>query len=143
VRRQARHAAWRDSEHGGTSSFTRLQRARPLQDYDPSFAPRAEATLSIPPIKVEDAQEENSFRRPKLTIGHQLHAILFHSWINVLFAFIPTGFVVNYTHRGAITVFCINFIAIIPSAVLLALALDEIGFRVGDTLQGLLNMTFR
>jgi len=73
----------------------------------------------------------------------QVRIILFNSWLSLLLFFIPAGFAVNYTHVNPIAVFVINFIAIIPSAIVLDLAVDEISLRVGEVLQGILSMTFR
>jgi len=51
--------------------------------------------------------------------------------------------VVNYLHVNSITIFIINFIAIIPLAVMLSYATKEIALRAGNILGGLLNATFR
>ena len=50
---------------------------------------------------------------------------------------------VNYLHVNSITIFIINFIAIIPLAVMLSYATKEIALRAGNILGGLLNATFR
>ena len=57
--------------------------------------------------------------------------------------FIPAGFAVYYCHVNQIVVFTINFLAIIPSAIELAFGVDELSLRVGETLGGLISMTFR
>ena len=59
-----------------------------------------------------------------------------------LFA-ISVGFVVNYLHINSITIFIINFIAIILLAAMLNCTTKEIALCVGDTLGGILNATFR
>jgi len=56
---------------------------------------------------------------------------------------VPIGFVVNYLHVNGITIFIINFIAIIPLAAMLSYTTKEIALRAGNTLGGLLNATFR
>jgi hypothetical protein len=74
---------------------------------------------------------------------NMLHALFCGSWINVLLVFVPAGFAVNYTHRNPVTVFCINFIAIIPSSSILSFAVENVETYGGDTLGALLNMTFK
>ena len=56
---------------------------------------------------------------------------------------IPISFVVNYLHVNSITIFIINFITIIPLAVMLSYATKEIALRAGNILGSLLNATFR
>ncbi|KAF2472136.1 uncharacterized protein BDR25DRAFT_284625 [Lindgomyces ingoldianus] len=68
--------------------------------------------------------------------------IIFINWINILLPLIPAGFAVNYTHQNAVIVFCINFVAIIPSAFALGFATEELSMRVGEKMGALLNMTF-
>lgn len=92
--------------------------------------------------KKSTKRRKAAFKR-KIPIKHQMGALLFGTWINILLAAIPAGFAVYYTHRNPITVFCVNFIAIIPSSTLLSFSTDELGIRVGDKLEALLSMTFR
>jgi len=56
---------------------------------------------------------------------------------------VPIGFIVNYFYVNGIAIFIINFIAIIPLAVMLNYTIKEITLRAGNTLGGLLNVTFR
>jgi len=60
----------------------------------------------------------------------------------LLWAFIPTGFAVNYTRQNPIIVFIINFIAIIPSSSLLAFGVDQSMMYLGDKLSAILSMSF-
>lgn len=85
----------------------------------------------------------NSPKRPRLTLASQIRLLLFNSWLHLLFFFVPAGFAVNYCHANSIVVFCINFIAIVPSAMELSLAVDEISLRTGELLEGIISMTFR
>lgn len=59
-----------------------------------------------------------------------------------LFPFVPAGFGVQYAHMAPVTVFVVNFLAIIPSSILLGYAIDQIARRAGDILSCLVNMTF-
>ncbi|XTI92042.1 hypothetical protein V2W45_1471700 [Cenococcum geophilum] len=49
----------------------------------------------------------------------------------------------NYLHVNSIAIFIVNFIAIIPLAIMISYATKEITRRAGNTLGGLLNATFR
>jgi Ca2+:H+ antiporter len=55
---------------------------------------------------------------------------------------VPVGFIVNYLYVNGITIFIVNFITIIPLAVMLSYATKEIALRAGNILGGLLNVTF-
>jgi len=50
---------------------------------------------------------------------------------------------VNYLHVNGITIFIVNFIAIIPLAVMISCAIKEITLHASNILGGLLNATFR
>ena len=104
------------------------------------FARRADATEEE--VKHdEDSDEKKS--TPKFTVFSQLRAILFNSWAHLLLLFIPTGFVVQYTHRSPVTVFCVHFVAMLPSIMVISFAVDEIGLKLGETLGGLVSTTFK
>lgn len=90
----------------------------------------------------EKAKHTKWNKNPDITIRSQIKATLFGSWFNLLFPFVPAGFAVNYSHRSAIIIFCINFVAIIPSSALLAYSVEEIKLYLGETSGNLLSMTF-
>jgi len=50
---------------------------------------------------------------------------------------------VNYLYINSITIFIVNFIAIIPLTTIISYATKEIALRAGNILGGLLNITFR
>jgi len=56
---------------------------------------------------------------------------------------VPVSFMVNYLYANSITIFIVNFIAIIPLAIMLSYATKEIALRAGNILGGILNVTFR
>ena len=56
---------------------------------------------------------------------------------------VPISFIVNYVYINSITIFIVNFIAIIPLTVILSYTTKEIALRAGDILGSLLNATFR
>ncbi|XTI95086.1 hypothetical protein V2W45_1474147 [Cenococcum geophilum] len=72
-----------------------------------------------------------------------LRHYLYYAWINILLLTIPVGFMVNYLYVNGITIFIINFIAIIPLTIILSYATKEIALRASNILGGLLNATFR
>lgn len=92
-------------------------------------------------LSVEERKRKAHKR--KIPVGQQFRFIVFHQWTYVaLLAFIPTGFALYYTHANVVAVFCVNFIAIIPSAAMLSNAVGELSIRLGDNMGALLNMTF-
>lgn len=90
-----------------------------------------------------EERKRRSHKR-KIPVGQQIRTVIFSSWINVLLVFVPVGFALYYAHikNGAVPIFIVNFIAIIPLAAMLSFATEELALRVGETMGGLLNATF-
>ena len=88
-------------------------------------------------------QSEVIDRRKLYTLRSQLKSIVFNSWVNVLFIAVPIGITLEYTWSNPTVLFAINFIAIIPSSVMLGYAVDQLAHRLGDVFGSLLSMTFR
>ncbi|XTI86623.1 hypothetical protein V2W45_1467328 [Cenococcum geophilum] len=63
--------------------------------------------------------------------------------INILLLAVPVSFIVNYLYINSIAIFIVNFIAIIPLAIIINYATKEITRRASNILGGLLNITFR
>jgi Ca2+:H+ antiporter len=84
----------------------------------------------------------SKLKHKPFTVGSQLQATIFNSWINVLLLAAPVGIALHFVNINPVAVFVVNFIAIIPLAALLSYATEEIAIRVGETLGGLLNATF-
>lgn len=78
-----------------------------------------------------------------LTTFSQLRAIFFNSWFHLLLLVIPAGFAVQYTHSNAVVVFVVNFFAMVPSIMILALAVDNFMMYTGETIGALVSITFR
>ncbi|KAH7405696.1 hypothetical protein DE146DRAFT_420800 [Phaeosphaeria sp. MPI-PUGE-AT-0046c] len=77
------------------------------------------------------------------SIGSHVRAILRYNYAaTFLLPFIPAGFVVNYHSSSATIIFCVNFVAIFPSATILSAALNDLNIRLGQRLGALLNQTF-
>lgn len=85
-------------------------------------------------------ERERALKR-KIPFMAQVRVVL-GAWVNLLFVFVPAGFAVNYTRCSSITIFFINFIAIMPSAITLGFAINELECRIGDKMSALLHMTF-
>jgi Ca2+:H+ antiporter len=93
----------------------------------------------------EEADDNNGKDKPhkKFTVGGQIKATLFNSWINVLLIASPIGIILHFVLKDQpIAIFVINFIAIIPLAALLSYATEEIALRTGEVIGGLLNASF-
>ena len=91
----------------------------------------------------QKTKSENSTRmKYKFTVANQLRGTILSSWLNVMLVFIPAGFVVYFLRLKATIVFAINFLAIVPSIMMVSLAVDEIGLYTGDLVGALLNMSF-
>lgn len=68
--------------------------------------------------------------------------VLKSSYANVLLAFVPLGIVAGVMGWDPVTVFTLNFFAIIPLAALLSFATEELSASLGETIGGLMNATF-
>lgn len=86
--------------------------------------------------------EKKSSKHKPFTVGNQLKATIFNSWINLLLIAAPIGIVTHFINVSPVAAFVTNFIAIIPLAALLSYATEEIALRIGETFGGLLNATF-
>ena len=86
---------------------------------------------------------EDSPPKPSYTFSGQMRAVFFNSYAHLLMLFIPAGFAVYYCHVKPSVIFTINFLAIIPSAIELAFAVDDLSLRVGEIKGELISMTFR
>ncbi|RKP32458.1 calcium/proton exchanger [Metschnikowia bicuspidata] len=62
--------------------------------------------------------------------------------INYLLVFVPLGLVAGVSGWSSNAVFWINFFAIVPLALILAFATEELAEHTGQTVGGLLNATF-
>lgn len=79
------------------------------------------------------SSEEIEIDRPKFTIMSQVRATILGSWLCALLPLIPAGVAVQYTSSSQVTVFVVNFLAIIPSSQLLGTATDELGIYMNES----------
>ena len=68
--------------------------------------------------------------------------VLASNYANVLLVFVPLGIIFGALGKDPVTVFILNFLAIVPLAGLLAFTTEELSAKLGQTLGGLLNATF-
>ncbi|KAL1953893.1 hypothetical protein VTO42DRAFT_2045 [Malbranchea cinnamomea] len=90
----------------------------------------------------EGEAEDDVRQKPQYTLIGQLRAALFNSWINLLLVAVPVGITVNYLHVTPVAVFVVNLVAIIPLAAIMSYTTQEISIRTGDTIAGLLDVSF-
>ncbi|PAV23831.1 Calcium proton exchanger [Pyrrhoderma noxium] len=64
------------------------------------------------------------------------------SWLNTLLVFIPLSFISHHLDWDAALRFSFSFLAIVPLAKLLGDATEQLSFKLGPTLSGLLNASF-
>eukprot|EP00879_Flechtneria_rotunda_P016911 GHRR01017703.1.p1 GENE.GHRR01017703.1~~GHRR01017703.1.p1 ORF type:complete len:229 (+),score=54.05 GHRR01017703.1:305-991(+) len=64
------------------------------------------------------------------------------SKLNVMMVCVPLGIAAELLHWGAYPTFILNFLALIPLALLLGDVTEDLAARFGDTVGGLLNATF-
>ncbi|KAG0202272.1 hypothetical protein BGX28_005157 [Mortierella sp. GBA30] len=76
------------------------------------------------------------------TVLQCLQTVLMATKLNILLIFIPLGIIADKLHWPPVSVFLLNFIAIVPLAKLLGYATEEIAMRLGENLGALLNASF-
>lgn len=87
-------------------------------------------------------QSENPLVRYPATWLTVTKITLLSSYVNILLVFVPLGIVAGVTGWDPVTVFALNFFAIVPLAAVLSFATEEIAMKLGQTLGGLMNATF-
>ena len=128
------------SDVNGISLSRRPRRVRGI--FRKESIVRQDTSTSIDSEHLDREERKRKVFKQRIPIGQQIRAMFFNNWMNLLFLVVPAGFAVNYTHQNPVVIFCINFVAIIPSSALLGFATEEASNRVGDKLGALLNMTF-
>jgi Ca2+:H+ antiporter len=68
--------------------------------------------------------------------------MLLSSSLNILMLCVPLGIAARYCNWGPVAVFVLNFLALIPLALLLGDVTEDLAVRFGDMVGGLLNATF-
>ena len=65
-----------------------------------------------------------------------------HGWPYLLTPFIPLAIVLELAHSGAVLLFAVSALGVIPTAALMGRATEELAARSGPGIGGLLNVTF-
>lgn len=68
--------------------------------------------------------------------------IVFSSYINLMLLCAPLGWASAYFKWGAVATFSLNFLALIPLALILGDITEDLAVRFGDVVGGLINATF-
>lgn len=129
-----------------TTSRPNQQQHRHYNDETKPETVPAVPTDMVEPATKSDLQPSSTddsvkARQNRLTLASQMKALL-GTWASLLFVFVLAGFAVRYTHQSPVTVFIINFIAIVPSNAALGFAVNETLKYVGNTRAGLINTSF-
>src|SRR5271168_4847284 len=83
-------------------------------------------------------EQSRPSRRPSWYLHHATRVALCSSYISVLLVFVPIGVAAGALGWAVVTVFFLNFLAIIPLAPLMAFSTRELSASVGRVLGGLL-----
>jgi Ca2+:H+ antiporter len=87
-------------------------------------------------------ESSNNFVRGTANVFNVTKVTLLSNYVNILLVFVPLGIIAGATHWDPVTVFILNFFAIVPLAAVLSFATEEISMKLGQTMGGLLNATF-
>ncbi len=68
--------------------------------------------------------------------------IIFSSYFNLLLLCVPLGWASAWLHWGAVATFTLNFLALVPLALILGDITEDLAVRFGDVVGGLINATF-
>jgi Ca2+/H+ antiporter len=93
-------------------------------------------------LRREQRRLKREKQRTILRQGLQQFIVVFFGLRCLIFAFVAAGFAVEYTEQKPVTIFVVNTFAIVTTAGLLGFAVDEATLHLGDTVGGLLNMSF-
>lgn len=87
-------------------------------------------------------EDESPWKRYPKHFYHLTKKTLLTNYVNVLLVFVPLGIISGALGWDPITVFALNFVAIIPLASLLSFATEQLAAKLGQTIGGLMNATF-
>src|SRR5271170_2839459 len=76
------------------------------------------------------------------SLRHDFRIVLFSNHSNVLLVFVPFAVLSDFLQWSSAVIFTMNFLALIPLALLLSFATKELTKRVGSTGGSLINVTF-
>ncbi|KXZ52875.1 hypothetical protein GPECTOR_8g256 [Gonium pectorale] len=112
---------------------------------------RVSATPSLGHARVSTGPQDRTLSRaslrsvaPKWFVRDYLalKEIIFSSYFNILLVCVPIGYASALLDWGAVTTFTLNFLALIPLALILGDITEDLAVRFGDVVGGLINATF-
>ncbi|GBF93992.1 calcium proton exchanger [Raphidocelis subcapitata] len=116
----------------GCQSHVRHERASPKRAQTASVQPWESRPLTPMP------KGAPWYTRDAIAVRDMLAS----SYLNVLLLCIPLGFAAWALDWGAVPVFMLNFLSLVPLALLLGSVTEDLALRFGDVVGGLLNATF-
>ncbi|KAJ2077695.1 hypothetical protein H4R24_004977 [Coemansia sp. RSA 988] len=76
------------------------------------------------------------------TVLVSLQNAVYASWFNILLVFVPIGYLAHYLEWPVVSVFILNYLAIIPLSALMGFVIEEVSLRLGTTWGGVVNAVF-
>ncbi|BDA44139.1 Ca(2+)/H(+) antiporter [Coccomyxa sp. Obi] len=89
----------------------------------------------------EEPQHVPGILSPK-TDAVALSRLVTGSWMSLFLIAVPLGLCAQFFNWGPIAIFVLNFIALVPLALVLGEVTEDLALRFGDIIGGLLNATF-
>ncbi|KAF5842439.1 cation exchanger 1 [Dunaliella salina] len=81
-------------------------------------------------------------QNPVLSDLSAMRELITSQWVNTLLVCVPLGLLAGFQGWSPITVFCWNFMALVPLALLLGDVTEDLALRLGPVTGGLVNATF-
>ncbi|KAJ1796649.1 hypothetical protein LPJ75_007200, partial [Coemansia sp. RSA 2598] len=93
-------------------------------------------------IRLSDESTSCEESEDTLTVLESLKNAARASWLNVLIVFVPLGYIAHFLRWPVVSVFMLNYLAIIPLSALMGFATEEVSIRFGPTWGGVINAAF-
>ncbi|KAK9915517.1 hypothetical protein WJX75_000169 [Coccomyxa subellipsoidea] len=107
----------------------------------PAKPPRLQSTAADEEVPEEEPEHGPGIISPK-TDAAALLRLVTSSWMSLFLVAVPLGFCAQFLGWGSIAIFVLNFIALVPLALVLGEVTEDLALRFGDIIGGLLNATF-
>lgn len=102
-----------------------------------SQSQRSHAASSV----AEDSHQSSGYFAP-VKDAKAISGLIFSSYLNILLLSVPAGFMAQALGWSASLRFSLNFLSLVPLALLLGEVTEDLAIRFGDVIGGLLNATF-
>ncbi|KAJ2848753.1 calcium:proton antiporter activity protein, partial [Coemansia erecta] len=93
-------------------------------------------------VRLSDDSTSCEDNEGTLTVAESLKNAAKASWLNVLIVFVPLGYIAHFLRWPVVSVFVLNYLAIIPLSALMGFATEEVSIRFGPTWGGVINAAF-